>query len=555
MLGTIIGEKYRLEQSIGTGGMGEVFQARHLVTGRAVAVKLLYEQRPANEAAASDRFRHEAYAAGTLDAEHIVQVFDAGTDRATRRRYLVMELLHGESLHDLIKRIGPLPPDLAFCIVGQAALGLSKAHAAGVVHRDVKPANIFLSLEADEVIVKVLDFGIAKVKELDEQNDASQPESEAIVGSPHYMSPEQAQGLPSLDHRSDLFSLGAVLYRLLSGQTPHPAADTLVRLMYAICSESARPVNEAAPWVPPEMVAVVSRAIAISPSLRFQSAGEMAHAIASIIGDLRIAPSDIAPVSAEARAGLEPASVRRSLTDQEVALSARAWDQTLQGSATHGAFPRSARGARFASRSHKGALGTAILGAIALVLALAALTGLWRTRALGPRATNAALPQGGSSSSLAGSPSGAGGSTATRTVWVRVQAAADDEILVDGHRAKLTATGYAEIVGPLGSQHDVAARVGMRTTSIPVLITNGGAVPDTVTFSASSNAASSNAASSNAASSNGGAKPKPRPRRPQGPTRVDAPVSPESASPPPADEPLADPFGGLTLPTKSPFDD
>ncbi|HWL85297.1 MAG TPA: serine/threonine-protein kinase, partial [Polyangiaceae bacterium] len=489
MLGTIIGEKYRLERSIGTGGMGEVFEARHLVTGRAVAVKLLYRQLPANEAAASDRFRHEAYAAGNLDAEHIVQVFDAGTDHDTRRRYLVMALLHGESLHAIIKRIGPLPPVLALCIAGQAALGLSKAHAAGVIHRDVKPANIFLCEEADEIVVKVLDFGIAKVKELDEEGPAEPGvEGDGIVGSPHYMSPEQAQGLPTLDHRSDVFSLGAVMYRLLSGQTPHPSAQTLVRLMYAICTEAVRPLSEVAPWVPPPMAAVVERAIALPPELRFQSAGEMAHAIAAVVGDLRIAPSDIAPLSDDERAGLAPSPPslveRGGLGKGITALPPASHRAPFVGPElevpTWPPSPARARPEKVrTSLSRKGALTTAILGAVAMALVLLAIMGLWQTRtSRGASATNAAAAA--SSAALAQAPP-TGGAPVMRTVWVRVQPPAADEVMVDGQRAHVTAAGFLEISGELGSQHEVSVRSNARTKRTRVVITKDGAFPESVT--------------------------------------------------------------------------
>ncbi|WP_394850384.1 serine/threonine protein kinase [Pendulispora brunnea] len=532
MLGTIIGEKYRLERSIGTGGMGEVFEARHMVTGRAVAVKLLYEQPAVNEAVASDRFRHEAYAAGTLDAEHIVQVFDAGTDRDTGRRYLVMELLRGESLHTLIKRFGPLAPELAFSIVGQAALGLSKAHAAGIIHRDVKPANIFLSLEADEVVVKLLDFGIAKVRDLDDREDPAAMGG-AVVGSPHYMSPEQAQGLPTLDHRSDLFSLGAVLYRLLCGQTPHPSADTLVRLMYAICTEPARPLSEVAPWVPPEMVAFVERAMAIPVSARFHSAGEMAHAIASIVGDLRIAPADVGPLSDEHRANFEP----RRFDD-----GARTWDQT----------------ASIATRANKGSLLTAVLGAIAMAVVLLAIMGLWRTRGSAvSRAMHAAVTSVASPASAA--PAGVAPVTAAvtsteRSVWVHVPPA--DDIVVDGHRVQASPTGYVEVVGELGSRHEIGIATGSRVRTTQVVITPDGPFPEAIAFDpapaerVSTTPHKRRVVKRDAPSSDAGL------REGAAAAIVDAAENARPRPAPVAVEPPDDPLGSIKLPTeRKTFDD
>ena len=549
MLGTIIGEKYRLERSIGTGGMGEVFEARHLVTGRAVAVKLLYEQPAVNEAVASDRFRHEAYAAGTLDAEHIVQVFDAGTDRDTCRRYLVMELLRGESLHTLIKRFGPLAPELAFSIVGQAALGLSKAHAAGIIHRDVKPANIFLSLEADEVVVKVLDFGIAKVLDLDDREaPVAMPAGAEVVGSPHYMSPEQAQGLPTLDHRSDLFSLGAVLYRLLTGQTPHPGADTLVRLMYAICTEPARPLSEVAPWVPPDMVAFVERAMAIPAKARFQSAGEMAHGIATIVGDLRISPADVGPLSDEQRAGLEPWVDRSGTAPQAGAgANARTWDQTLQGSV--------------ATRPDKGSLVTAVLGAIAMAVVLLAVMGLWRTRGLSAsRAARAAAsappvvamapvtPVGVASQAVPG----AAESTTTHSVWVHVPAA--DNVLVDGQRTQPSPTGYVEVAGDLGSRHEIWVTAAGRVKTSQVVITPDGAFPDAIQFGDTAPAERVSSAAPKRRVVKREASPDAGHRDGAAAAIMDAAEN-ARPRPVPREEP-DDPLGSIKLPTeRKPFDD
>src|SRR5262249_51853008 len=163
-----------------------------------------------------------------------------------------MELLSGADLNEPVRRIGPLPPDVALRIVGQACLGLESAHEKGIVHRDIKSANLFLaSSGADERVVKLLDFGIAKVRadQLSQSDSHALTRTGAMLGSPLYMSPEQARGAKTLDGRSDVFSLGVVMYEALAGSTPNDQCQTLGELILAVCSAKPKPVQEHAPWV------------------------------------------------------------------------------------------------------------------------------------------------------------------------------------------------------------------------------------------------------------------------------------------------------------------
>jgi eukaryotic-like serine/threonine-protein kinase len=313
LVGQVLDGRYRILREIGQGGMGAVCEAVHLGTDRLVAVKVILNQELARNEQAIERFQREAKAAGRIDTQHIGQVLDTGIDRALDMPYLVMELLNGEDLSQLLKRTGPLAPELALRIAAQACVGLGKAHEAGVVHRDIKPANVFLARrDRGEVVVKLLDFGVAKVK-LDTGLGAEEGAKELtrtgfVLGSPLYMSPEQAKGLKTLDGRTDLWSLGITLYRALAGKTPFQQLDTIGQLILAICTQTAPPIQDIAPWVPAEVAALLHRALMPDADARFQSAAAMLDAVT------RLLPRDggfihedmLRPVPPELRATVAP---------------------------------------------------------------------------------------------------------------------------------------------------------------------------------------------------------------------------------------------------------
>jgi serine/threonine-protein kinase len=266
--------------------MGAVYEGRHLGTGRRVAVKLIIGEATKN-AEVVRRFQREAMASGAIESQHIAQVLDTGVDAASGRPYLVMELLNGGDLQGSLERLGQLAPDLALRIVAQACLGLQKAHEAQVVHRDIKPANLFLAKrEGSEIVVKLLDFGIAKATGSDTLSGSgnhAMTRTGTMLGSPIYMSPEQAMGRKSADHRTDIWSLGVVLYEALCGRTPHGHAETIGELVIRICGEAPSPVQDHAPWVPPEVAAIAHKALALDPAARFQSAAEMYAAVRALL--------------------------------------------------------------------------------------------------------------------------------------------------------------------------------------------------------------------------------------------------------------------------------
>ena len=306
----IIDGKYRVLRILGQGGMGAVYEAEHLVTGRRVALKVIVSELLAKEDGIIARFQREARASGAIDSQYVVQVLDSGVDTTTKNPYLVMEYLAGEDLGQLIHRLDVLPPDLALRITAQACLGLQRAHDAGIIHRDIKSANTFLARrDHGERIVKLLDFGIAKVRadQFAEGGDHKLTRTGSMIGSPLYMSPEQARGSKNLDSRADLWSLGVALYESLAGSTPNHHCDTIGNLILALCAEDADPIQNRAPWVSSDVAAVVHKALARDPEKRFSSAAEMHAAIVAITGpSIAIHEDMLVPLPEHTRRSVAP---------------------------------------------------------------------------------------------------------------------------------------------------------------------------------------------------------------------------------------------------------
>lgn len=276
----------RLVRPLGSGGMGAVWIAEHLGLHTLVAVKFLHGEHAKDEQLRA-RFSREASAAALVKSAHVVRVYDHGvTDDGTP--FIVMELLEG---HDLAKEIttnGPLQPAYVVMIVSQLAKALEQAHAKGVVHRDIKPENIFLTNEGGEVFVKLLDFGVAKSESLSRSKTTSDKSTTVgqILGTPFYMSLEQLKDSKDIDYRTDLYSLGVVVYEALTKQLPYQE-ETLAALAIAVSDGVYVPPSAINPALPRSFDAWFAKACARTPSERFQSAREMSDALKLATGVAR----------------------------------------------------------------------------------------------------------------------------------------------------------------------------------------------------------------------------------------------------------------------------
>lgn len=271
----VLANRYRLDEHAAEGGMGSVWAATDLQLERRVAVKLM-SAAFAEQADARARFLREAQAAAKIQSPHVVSTLDYGVDGSTP--YIVMEWLDGESLGARLKRELRLSTSATGVILRQVARGLRSAHELGVVHRDLKPDNLFLQRDHDEEIVKILDFGVAKAR----GQAGDQTRTGVILGSLRYMSPEQARANRDTDHRSDLWSLGVIAYRCLTGELPFSGASD-GDLLVNICTEAPLPASAHLPELAP-LDAFFIQCLAKDPAMRFGSAAELAAAYFAALG-------------------------------------------------------------------------------------------------------------------------------------------------------------------------------------------------------------------------------------------------------------------------------
>jgi serine/threonine-protein kinase len=298
----VLNGRYEVESRLGEGGMATVFGGSDRLLGRKVAIKVLARQY-AKDRTAVERFRREAQAAAGLNHPNVVSVFDTGSDEGVH--YIVMEQVQGRTLADIIRNESALPPSRAADIAVGICRALASAHEKGMVHRDVKPGNVLLTPEGG---VKVADFGIARVASVDTLTATG-----SVMGTASYLSPEQARG-GSIDPRSDIYSLGCVLYEMLTGKPPFDG-ETPLSIAYKHVEEQPVPPSSLNPAVPAELEAVVEKAMAKDPDDRYGSAAEMARDLREAAPTAPLEPTaavpevertDVLPVSPQGPASTEP---------------------------------------------------------------------------------------------------------------------------------------------------------------------------------------------------------------------------------------------------------
>jgi eukaryotic-like serine/threonine-protein kinase len=326
----VIAGRYRLERALAKGGMGQVWAARHVTLDAPVAVKFMDPALVA-DADARRRFEREAKAAAALRSPHVVQILDFGLDEGTP--FLVMELLRGETLQDRLRRDGALARVTVAKIVAQSCKALELAAEAGIVHRDLKPANLYLTRSGREETVKVLDFGVAKGPRSADAGETTA--SGRMLGSPHYMSPEQARGGLPVDPRSDLWSLGVIAFHMLTGKKPFDGPE-LGEIILQICAEPIpHPSDHGLPEAADRWFA---RALARDPAARFESPAAFSSSFHELCVELGDAEAELrgpllVPAGAPAVASQPASGADDGTFDSATAL------ETLRGTITHATPP------------------------------------------------------------------------------------------------------------------------------------------------------------------------------------------------------------------------
>ena len=414
--GEMLAGKYLIERVLGAGGMGVVLAARHVELGQPVAVKFLNAQLSGNPEIVT-RFLREARAAAAIRSEHVARVHDV-TRTEAGVPYIVMEHLEGCDLEQLVRARGPLPVGEAVDYLLQAGKAIAEAHAAKIVHRDLKPGNLFLTHRADgSPLVKVLDFGMSKITQGDGAPllEGSLTAPATMLGSPWYMSPEQIRSSKHVDHRSDVWSLGIVLYKLLTGSQAFEA-ESLSSCLVKIVTEAPLTLRARRPDAPAELEAVILRCLEKDVNRRLQNVAELAWAL------LPFAPEG-SRVSAERIVRVLLGS--DVLTERTLPLSAAAAapfrvappgdapprSPAIPSTADVASTAASVTSTRLPSPRPTPRWPFALIGAIALL----AGTGLVMVRAFAPRA------EAGHAASTAPSPSAAPAATAPRAMVVPAQ--------------------------------------------------------------------------------------------------------------------------------------
>jgi serine/threonine-protein kinase len=373
-LSSVIAGKYRIDRVLGKGGMGVVVAAHHIALDTRVAIKFLLGADATRQA--HERFAREARAAAKISSEHVARVIDVG-ELENGAPYMVMELLDGSDLGDLLARQGPLPTDLAVDFVLQACEAIAEAHSLGIVHRDLKPANLFCVRRADgSACIKVLDFGISKVGNGSASGGVPMTATNALMGTPVYMSPEQMKSSRDVDARTDIWALGIILFELLSGRVPF-GGDTLPEVCVNIISSPPPPLGALRRDVHPGLQAAVQHCLAKNRDERFSTVAELARALLPFAPPRAAMSVDRIRGMLDATAYASPAS-RGEMGGAPSPSMLQPSNPSFRGGVSQTIEPlgagRGDGGARASSRSR--AIGLSVAGAV--VLMAASTAALWR---------------------------------------------------------------------------------------------------------------------------------------------------------------------------------
>jgi serine/threonine protein kinase len=284
LIGSTLSGKFLINRKVGQGGMGAVYEATHTQLGKRVAVKVLLEKYAQREAIVK-RLRQEAQLASSVGNEHIIDITDIGTTE-DGRTYVVMEFLEGESLAECLARETKLSEQRILQVISQAASALAAAHAKGVVHRDIKPENLFLLKRKEQDFVKVVDFGISKSLRAsgEEEEQPRLTQTGMVLGTPLYMSPEQARGDDELDARVDIYALGVIMYEAATGRVPF-IGNNYLSVISQVLNETPKSIRELRPEITEEFEAIVLKAMAKNKNERYTSANEMLADLGALLDD------------------------------------------------------------------------------------------------------------------------------------------------------------------------------------------------------------------------------------------------------------------------------
>jgi len=482
--GAIIGGKFRLERPLAQGGMGSVWVARHQLLDTDVAVKFMEKTIAENESARL-RFEREAKAAVLIKSPHVVQVLDYGVDDGSP--YIAMELLDGEDLDHRLERGGPLDLEKSYRIIEQLGKALRRAHELGIVHRDLKPGNIFLAKHGDEEMVKVLDFGIAK--DVTVTGSASTTSTGALMGSPSYMSPEQIRETKLVDQRSDLWSVGVILYEMLTGRLPFDEAENIGKLLVSICTDPVLPPSVIVPSFSIEVDRFFEKALSRDMKTRFQSMTELVEAFAACAG---VKPTRTTLLIGNEFRGDRGSTPDRSMeTDKTLSL-----DPVVAKSVDRGASTRNELGERSGSLapSESGEHGgSSRKKFVPIALGAAVLVGVVGIGVM-MRSSDAGKAVVGDDVRVKPAVSSAvAPSVATVGVLREVAVAIDPpdaSVEVAGRPVHVNSSGFITISGELGSTHPVRVYKDKLESRAEVAITAKGPIPDKLALSGAKAAAS-----------------------------------------------------------------